>query len=137
MIEEALLYHSVMVKLFLVLLFVNLAIPSLFRGNSVRMIKMTRMSFFLFLALLAMVAFTGMILFMLMNVPWSIGMTGMVIVFFLLSAAEITRSRKLREAWLRGENGISVSWPWVLIEIAMTAAMIFAAALEGKDAVSL
>ena len=137
MIEEALLYHSIMVKLFLALLFVNLAIPSLFRSNSVRMIKMTRMSFFLFSALLAMVAFTGMILFMLMSVPWSMGMTGMVVVFLLLSVAEIIRSRKLREAWLKGESGISVSWPWVLIEITMTAVMIFAAALEGKDAVPL
>ena len=137
MIEEALVYHSAMVKVFLVMLFVNLVIPFLFKSNSVKAIKMTRMSYFLFSALLAMVAFTGMILFMLMDVPWSMGMTGMVVVFVLLSAVEIIRSRKLREAWLRGENGIAVSWRYVLIEIAMASAMIIAAIWEKKDAVPL
>jgi hypothetical protein len=137
MIEEALVYHSAMVKVFLVMLFVNLVIPFLFKSNSVKAIKMTRMSYFLFSALLAMVAFTGMILFMLMDAPWSMGMTGMVVVFVLLSAVEIIRSRKLREAWLRGENGIAVSWRYVLIEIAMASAMIIAAIWEKKDAVPL
>jgi len=137
MIEEALVYHSAMVKVFLVMLFVNLVIPFLFKSNSVKAIKMTRMSYFLFSALLAMVAFTGMILFMLMDAPWSMGMTGMVVVFVLLSAVEIIRSRKLREAWLKGENGIAVSWRYVLIEIAMASAMIIAAIWEKKDAVPL
>ena len=137
MIEEALVYHSAMVKVFLVMLFVNLVIPFLFKSNSIKAIKMTRMSYFLFSALLTMVAFTGMILFMLMDAPWSMGMTGMVVVFVLLSAVEIIRSRKLREAWLKGENGIAVSWRYVLIEIAMTGAMIIAAIWEKKDAVPL
>jgi len=137
MIEEALVYHSVMVKVFLIMLFVNLVIPFLFKSNSVKAIKMTRMSYFLFSALLAMVAFTGMILFMLMSAPWSMGMTGMVVVFVLLSVVEIIRSQKLREAWLKGENGIAVSYRYVLIEIVMTGAMIIAAIWEKKDAVPL
>jgi uncharacterized membrane protein len=95
------------------------------------------MSYFLFSALLAMVAFTGMILFMLMSAPWSMGMTGMVVVFVLLSVVEIIRSQKLREAWLKGENGIAVSYRYVLIEIVMTGAMIIAAIWEKKDAVPL
>ena len=126
-----------MVKVFLIMLFVNLVIPFLFKSNSVKAIKMTRMSYFLFSALLAMVAFTGMILFMLMSAPWSMGMTGMVVVFVLLSVVEIIRSQKLREAWLKGENGIAVSYRYVLIEIVMTGAMIIAAIWEKKDAVPL
>lgn len=130
MIEEASLYHSVMAQLFLLLLLVNLLLPSLFKKERIREVRAVRMSFFLFSALLAMTAFTGMIHFMLMDIPWHPEMTGMVLLFLLLSAAEIMRSRKLRDAWLRGEDGVTASRPWVLIEIAMTLLMFVAVALE-------
>lgn len=137
MIEEALLYHAVMIKLFLVMLFVNLFVPSLFKGNRVKEIKLTRITFFLFSALLSMVAFTGIILYMLARLSWSHGMSLMVAVFFVLAALEIARSQKLKKVWISGESGVAFSWRYVLLEIAVTAAMVLVMVWEKKNAVSV
>jgi len=137
MIEEAVLYHAVMIKIFLFLLLINLLIPSLFKSNRAREIKGTRISYFLFSALLAMTAFTGMILYMLMDIPWNLEMTSMVAIFLLLSAIEIARSRRLRRAWLEGESAVSFSWRYVVLEIVLTIAAMLVFAIEKKDAVPL
>jgi len=137
MIEEAVLYHSVMSKLFLGLLFANLLIPSLFKSNRSREIKMTRISFFFYSAMLSMLAFTGIILYMLMTLPWNLQMTLMSIAFLLLSGVEIARSRKLVRVWMKGESAVSYSWPYVLSEMAITGIVILLMAVEKKDAVPL
>ena len=137
MIEEAVLYHSVMSKLFLGLLFANLLIPSLFKSNRSREIKMTRISFFFYSAMLSMLAFTGIILYMLMTLPWNLQMTLMSIAFLLLSGVEIARSRKLVRVWMKGESAVSYSWPYVLSEMAITGLVILSMAVEKKDAVPL
>ena len=137
MIQEALLYHVVTINLFLFLLVINLLIPWLFRRNEMREIRAIRITFFLFSALLSMVAFTGAILFMIAEAPWNTQMSLMVAVFIVLAGVEIARTIKLRRLWLKGESGISLSWRYVLIEIMMTSAMILFVMADKKDAISL
>ncbi len=137
MIQEALLYHVVTINLFLLLLLINLAIPWLFRRDEMREIKATRITFFLFSSLLSMVAFTGVILFMIAELSWNIRMSLMVAVFIALAGVEITRSMKLRRLWLRDKSGMSLSWRYVLIEIVITAAMILFTIVDKKDAIPL
>lgn len=137
MIQEVLLYHAVITKFFLLTLFVNLLVPALFRRERAREIKMTRITFFFYSALLVMVAFTGIVAFMLLNISWNGEMSMMVSAFLLLSTIEIARSRKLTRVWVAGESAVSASWPFVAAEIAITFGMIFYAAMERKDAVPL
>lgn len=137
MVQEALLYHVVMINLFLFLLVVNLLIPWLFRHNEMREIKATRITFFLFSSLLSMVAFTGVILFMIAELSWNTRMSLMVAAFISLAAVEIARSIKLRRLWLRDESGVSLSWRYVLIEIVIAAAMMLFTVVDKKDAIPL
>jgi hypothetical protein len=137
MVEETLLYHAVMIKIFLSMLFISLLVPSLFRRDRVKEIIVTRITFFLFSALLSMVAFTGMILYMLGELPWNHGIDLMIAVLFLLSGVEIARSKKLKGLWLLGQSGAASSWKYVLLEIAVTIAMVIIMVLEKKGAISL
>jgi len=137
MIQEALLYHVVTINLFLFLLATNLLIPWLFRRNEMREIKATRITFFLFSSLLSMVAFTGVILFMIAELSWNTRMSLMVVAFITLTGIEVARSMKLRRLWLRGESGVSLSWRYVLIEIVIIVAVIFFTIVDKKDAIPL
>ena len=137
MVQEALVYHSVMIKLFLALLVVNLWVPWIFKHDIVKEIKRTRITFFLFSAMVTMVAFSGAVLVLIAELPWNIGMTLMVFVWILLSVVEIIRSMKLTGLWREGKNVASVSWHYVVVEIGITIAMILFAAFDHKDAVPL
>ena len=109
MIQEALVYHAVMIKLFLVLLVINLWVPWIFRHDIVKEIKRTRITFFLFSAMVTMLAFTGAVLMLIAELPWDSGMTLMVLAWVLLSAVEIARSLKLTRLWREGKSAVSVS----------------------------
>ena len=137
MVEEALLYHSVMVKILLFTLFADLLLPYFFRGNRASEIKTTRISFFFYSAILVMTVFSGTILYMLMDIPWGGKMSLMVIAFVLLSGVEIARSRKLVKVWTAGKSGIPFSWPYILTEIVITGLIMLYMAMEKKDAVPL
>ena len=137
MIQEALLYHVVTIKLFLFLLVINLLVPWLFKRNEMREIRATRITFFLFSSLLSMVAFTGVILLMIAELSWSTRMSLMVAASVALAGVEIARSIKLRHLWLSDESGVSFSWRYVLIEIAIATAMILFTMVDKKDAIPL
>ncbi len=137
MIQEALLYHVAMINFFLFLLAINLLIPWLFRRNEMREIKATRITFFLFSSLLSMVAFTGVILFMIAELSWNTRMSLMVAAFIALAGVEISRSVKLRRLWLEDESGVSLSWRYVSVEIMIATAMILFTIVDKKDAIPL
>ncbi len=137
MIQEALLYHIVTINLLLFLLAINLLIPWLFRRNEMREIKATRITFFLFSSLLSMVAFTGVILFMIAELSWNTRMSLMVAAFIALAGVEISRSVKLRRLWLEDESGVSLSWRYVSVEIMIATAMILFTIVDKKDAIPL
>jgi len=137
MIEETLLYHSITVKIFLAMLFINLLVPILTKSERSREIKWTRMTFFVYSGFLAMMAFSGMILYMLLEIPWNLTMTIMVIAFVILAILEIARSRALHSVWMMSESGVSLSWKYVMIEIIVIAAMVVLMIMEKKGAISL
>ncbi len=137
MIQEALLYHIVTINLLLFLLAINLLIPWLFRRNEMREIKATRITFFLFSSLLSMVAFTGVILFMIAELSWNTRMSLMVAAFIALAGVEISRSVKLRRLWFEDESGVSLSWRYVSVEIMIATAMILFTIVDKKDAIPL
>ena len=137
MVEEAMIYHSVIIKIFLVLLLFNLLVPFIAQKEIAREMRWMRTSFFLFSGLLTMILFSGMITFMILDVPWSLSMTLMVLSFFVLSGLEITRSQKLHKLWMLSKSGASLSWKYVLLEITVMALMVLFVILEKKGAISL
>jgi uncharacterized membrane protein len=137
MAEEVLIYHSAMVKLLLFVLAADLVLPYLFRKNREREIRMTRISFFTYSATLAMAAFSGAVLFVLMKSDWNIGNILMIFLFVFLAGTEIARSRKLVGAWREGESASAYSWPYVLAEIVATGSMILYMMIGKQNAVSL
>ncbi len=137
MVEETLFYHSITIKIFLVMLVINLFIPAITQSTRAIEIKSTRVSFFLFSGLLAMVAFTGMIAMMLMEMSFNLTIIIMVVALILLTLLEVYRSRELHKLWTVSESGVSTSWKFVLLEIVVVAIMVALMIMEKKGAVSL
>ncbi len=137
MVEETLLYHAVTIKIFLAILFINLLIPIITKSERAREVKWTRISFFFFSGLLTMIAFSGVILMMVLEMPWNLSMTIMLIAFVLLTILEIARSRTLHKIWMLSESGASISWKFVLLEIVIVAMMVILMIMEKKGAISL
>jgi len=137
MIQEAIFYHSVIVKMFLVLLLFNLLVPIIFNKSIATEMRWTRLTFFLFSGVLSMTLFSGLIAYMLMDIPWNTIMTLMVLSFIILSGFEITRSKKLHELWMLSKRGTSISWKYVLLEITVIAVIVLLIILEKKGAISL
>jgi hypothetical protein len=119
------------------MLIINLFIPAITQSNRAIEIKSTRVSFFLFSGLLAMVAFTGMIAMMLMEISFTLTIIIMVVALIILTALEIFRSRELHKLWMVSESGVSISWKFVLLEIVVVAIMVALMIMEKKGAISL
>ncbi len=130
MIQETLLYHSMLIKIFFLFLFMSLALPWLFRGAANNQIRAVRISFFLFSALLTMVAFSGMVLMLIAGTPWSIQIGLMVGILAVLGGAEIARSRKLTRLWREKKDITTLSSKLVAIEIVITLCMIVIMVME-------
>ena len=130
MIQEMLVYHTVMIKLFLLLLIVNLWVPWIFRSERYREIKATRITFFFFSAMVTMVAFTGAVLALITEASWNFWIVSMIFVWILLSIVEVLRSQKLTQAWLADRSAVSFSWHYVAIEIVLVAGMVLIAVLK-------
>jgi len=125
MVQESLLYHAVIIKIFLWFLILNIALPMLFKKDSVIGIKAVRISVFIYSALLTMVAFTGMILFMLGSIPWSLEMTLMVILSIVLATIETIRIKKLKALWMEERSMVASSAIYIILEISLVALMIY------------
>ena len=137
MVEEAMIYHSVIIKIFLVVLLFNLLVPFITHKEIAKEMRWIRGSFFVFSGLLVMILFSGMISFMILDIKWNMMMTLMVLSFFILSGLEITRSLKLHQLWMLSKSGVSLSWKYVLLEITVMALMVLFVILEKKGAISL
>lgn len=124
MVQESLLYHSVILKIFSGLLFLNIFIPLFFKNSSIANIRAVRISVFVYAALLTMVAFTGLIVYMLGNFSWGLNLTLMVVLFVLLSIIEFFRIRKLKRLWVAEQNMFAASAKYILLEILLVGGMI-------------
>jgi len=137
MIEEAIFYHSVIVKIFLVLLLFNLLVPVIFNRNITTEMRWTRVTFFIFSGFLSMTLFSGLMAYMFMNIHWNMIMTLMVLSFIVLTGLEIVRSRELHKLWMLSKSASSISWKYVLLEIMVVAVIVLLVILEKQGAISL
>jgi len=124
MVQESLLYHAVMIKILLGFLIINLTIPLFFRESSISAIRAVRIGSFIYSALLTMAIFTGMILYMLGEVPWNLEMSLMVVASILLSAIEIVKIRKLKREWMAERSLKKISWIYISVEIVIVSGIV-------------
>ena len=125
MVQESLLYHAVIIKIFVGLLLLNMLIPLFFKNGSIASIRAVRISVFVYAALLTMTAFTGLIVFMLGAFPWDLNMTLMVLLFVVLSVIEFFRIKRLKELWIAEQNMFVTSVKYILPELALVGGMIY------------
>jgi hypothetical protein len=138
MSEEILAYHAMITRLFAGLLLLNLVVPSLFGGQLTREILATRLGFYFYAALLSMVIFTGLILYLVAGHPWRLSLWLMVAASLLLIYLEIRRVKALAQCWYRHRrSGASVSWRYVAMELLITACMIVWMVAERRGALPL
>ena len=125
MAQEALLYHAIIIKIFAALLLLNIVVPLLFQNDSTRAIKAVRISVFFYSALLTMIAFSGLIVYMIGTFAWDLYITLMLLLFILLSVLEYFRIKKLKSLWLAGQSLFWSSLKYILIEFTLLGGMIF------------
>jgi len=135
--QEILLYHSMLIKIFLALLVINALVPFLSRATIATQMRNTRISFFVYFGFLTMVAFTGLVAIMVLEYPWGHAMTLMVFSFGLLIALEVMRAKKLHKRWMISESAANISLMYVAGQIVIVAAMTVLMIMEKKGAISL
>ncbi len=110
-------YHYTLVEIFLLILILNIAIPTILRNKDISFIKWTRIGYFTFWALWAMVAFSGLIVFVFQKAILKFDIIIMIIATFILAIIESYRAIRQRKFWLNGELGLKFSNMIVSIEI--------------------
>ncbi len=135
--QEILMYHSLLIKILLAVLVINALVPFFARHHIATQMRYTRISFFIFFGFLTMVAFSGLVAFMVLEYPWNLSLTLMVAALVILIALETYRSKKLHQRWMLSENGATVSLLYVSAQIAIIAAMTVLMIMEKKGAISL
>ena len=97
-------YHS-----FLVYALAGIILLNMFISYSVKdftkLIQYTRIGYFAFWAIWAMVVFSGLVVYMFMKQPMNLGVITMIIVSVILPFIDGYRAIKLKKIWLDGNMG--------------------------------
>jgi len=120
-------YHWRLVEGWLLIMVLNLLLPSLLRGNVSKRILYTRIGYFAFWALWSMTAFSGLMVWLFAGRPlhWEIGL--MIALFALLPVMDGVRAFRLAKLWRQGEDGVPFSSGVVGLELLLAAGVVFAA----------
>jgi len=115
-------YHTLLVEILLGVVVLNLALHYLLRNNLIKMVKWVRIGYFTFWAFWAMVAFSGLIVFVFMKQPINSPVILMIVAIVILPILDGYRAIKLRNIWLNsGESGFKFSAKVLMLEILIIA----------------
>ena len=109
--------HRHLVEGLLLVMFLNLGLPYLLRENPPRRIFTTRIGYFGFWMLWAMVLFSGLIVFVFMKQPMTVPVIAMFVLSVALPVLDAYRAIRLKKIWLQGETGLGFSSKIILAEI--------------------
>ena len=112
-------YHSTLVELLLFVLVLNILVPTLLKNREISFIKWTRIGYFAFWASWAMVAFSGLIVFVFQKALLKIDVYFMIAAIFALAILDGYRAIKQRKYWLNGTLALRFSNIVVAVEIAI------------------
>lgn len=115
-------YHRVLVEALLGIVFLNMLIPYLLRSNLMKLVKYTRIGYFAFWALWAMVAFSGLIVFIFMREPLTLAVVVMLAAIVILPLLDGYRAITLKKIWQTKQPGLSFNGKVLSLEALVIAA---------------
>jgi len=134
---EMILYHSVLIKAMLGVLFIGMIIPFLSSECS-KTVKRMRIYMFVSHGLLSMIAFTGLIAFVFAKMDISIEIITMIAAFLVMIMVEVFKYKKILKAEVLdgcAKKARVTAVVYTFINIAIIAALVVYKIMEAKSAV--
>ncbi len=116
MIEEATIYHLITIEMLLAALIFNLAVSQLVKEPFAKII---RSGYFLFWAMVSMVIFAGIVLFLITASSFDVRVFVMVLSIVVISIVEFKRVRANVTLWSQGKSIKKSSLLSISIEIVL------------------
>jgi len=111
-------YHVNLVYALIIAILLNLLVAYSIK-DLFKLIKYTRIGYFLFWAVWAMAVFAGLIVFAFTKAKITPAVTLMIIVSIILPFIDGYRAIKFRKIWLNGESGREFSIKLLVIELVL------------------
>ena len=141
MIEEMIMAHSILVKVFLGFLVGGIAIPFLTANNPLGFRKASFIYTMTFQALATMIAFTGVVAIFAGDLGWSFSTILMVIVWAALMYIDIKKYKLIKVANVQKESTFKLMRGGFvkisILQILLVVIMVVLKVLEAKGMISL
>jgi hypothetical protein len=141
MLEEMILSHSILIKVFLGFLVGGLVIPLMTANNPQGFKKSAFIYTLIFQALATMAAFTGLVAMVVGEFGMNLGIILMIVIWIILMYIEIRKHKLIKIANLENENTFRLLkgafWKISILQILLVAIMVILKVMEVKGAVSL
>ncbi len=135
--DEMVLYHAILLKAMLGVLFIGMIIPFLTIECS-KTIKRMRIYMFVSHGLITMIAFTGVIAFVFGKIPFNIDIILMIVAFLSMIMVEVLKYKKILKAGtVEGcaKRAKVIAILFTLINIAIIAGLVVYKVMEAKSAI--
>jgi hypothetical protein len=116
-------YHRHLVEGWLLVMLLNLLLPWALKNADVKRVFYTRIGYFAFWALWAMVLFSGLMVWIFAGRPMTLPIEAMIAAGALLPLLDGYRAIRLKRIWLSGAKGIAFSSQVVAVEILLLLAV--------------
>ncbi|MEA3434045.1 MAG: hypothetical protein U9R13_05640 [Campylobacterota bacterium] len=141
MIEEMILYHSVLTKVFLGFLVVGMLIPMMTAKNPLGFRKSSFIYTMIFQAIATMIAFSGLVAMVTGEVGFTLSIIIMIVIWVALMYIEIKKYRLIKVAKIANpETHKLLKGAFIKIsavQILLVAVMVVLKVMEAKGAISL
>ena len=141
MVEQMLITHSILVKVFLAFLVAGLFIPKMTAKNPLGFRKASFIYTMVFQAIATMIAFTGLVAMVTGEIPFSIAIMIMVVIWAAMMFLEIKKYKLIKIAKLENPETHKVLKGGFLkisvVQILLVAVMVVLMILKAKGLVAI
>jgi len=141
MIEEMIVYHSVLTKVFLGFLVVGMLIPMMTAKNPLGFRKASFIYTMIFQAIATMIAFSGLVAMVTGEVGFTLSIIIMIVIWAALMYIEIKKYRLIKIAKIENPETHKLLKGAFLkisaVQILLVAVMVVLKVMEAKGAISL
>lgn len=131
MLDEIISYHRFMVELLLLVLLINLVLPTVLRRNSEKMVFWSRVGYFGFWMFWSMNLFAGLIVYMFTGRSLTLSVIVMIVAAALLGVMDGYRAVKSGQLWRRGLESQRLSG-WIIASEIVLIALVSWLAIGAK-----
>jgi hypothetical protein len=123
-------YHRVLVEILLGAIFLNIFIVYSTKNNFEKTIKWSRIGYFIFWAIWAMVVFSGLIVFVFMKQKLNLAIDTMILASIALPLLDGYRAIKVAKIWQEGKVAFTLALKILLLEVAAVTAVTILAIVK-------